>query len=114
MENTSHNKISIVIPCYNEQGVVEETHARLTGILNSAAYPYELIFINDGSTDSTASILEHLHQQDNHTHFISFSRNFGHQAALKAGLFYATGDAVISMDADLQHPPELIRQFLSK
>jgi len=106
-------KISIIIPAYNEEknlplirNRIEETFLLLEN------YLYEIIFINDGSQDSTQKVLENLSSKYSEVKYIELSRNFGHQAALKAGIYYANSDAVISMDADLQHPPELIPQLI--
>ena len=106
-------KISIVIPMYYEEQVAKECYKRVTNVLKSIEnYDYEIIFINDGSKDKTLDILEKLAQNDGKVKVISFSRNFGHQAAVTAGLKYVSGDAVIIMDADLQDPPELIPDML--
>jgi glycosyltransferase involved in cell wall biosynthesis len=100
-------KISIVIPSYNEEGNILEITNRLKLELEKYS-SYEIIFIDDGSLDGSLKLFEKLHDEDNRVNFISLSRNFGHQNALKAGLDFATGDCIISMDADLQHPTELI------
>ena len=106
-------KISLVIPMYYEEQVAEECYRRTRNVLNSIEeYDYEIIFINDGSKDKTLEILETIAKEDNKVKVISFSRNFGHQSAVTAGLKYATGDAIIIMDADLQDPPELIPDML--
>jgi dolichol-phosphate mannosyltransferase len=114
MKKEIEGTISIIIPCFNEESNLSEIYSRLLLTLNSNSIRYEIIFINDGSQDDTSLILERLSKQDKHTHFITFSRNFGHQAALKAGLDFCTGEAAISMDADLQHPPEMIPKFVEK
>ena len=106
-------KISLVIPMYYEEQVVEECYKRVTKVLKDLNdYNYEIIFINDGSKDKTLEILENLAKTDDNVKIISFSRNFGHQAAVTAGLKYVSGDAIIIMDADLQDPPELIPDML--
>ena len=106
-------KISLVIPMYYEEQVAEECYRRTRNVLKSIEeYDYEIIFINDGSKDKTLEILETIAKEDNKVKVISFSRNFGHQSAVTAGLKYATGDATIIMDADLQDPPELIPDML--
>lgn len=106
-------KISIIIPMYQEQDVINECYKRITNILNQLElYDYELICINDGSRDKTLQILEQLAKNDEKLKVISFSRNFGHQAAVTAGLKYAMGDAVVIIDADLQDPPELIPDMI--
>lgn len=105
-------KISIVIPCYNEEGNVVELYNKINEILSD--YTVEYIFIDDNSKDETLNILEELSEKDSNVKFISFSRNFGHQNALRAGLEYSTGECVISMDADLQHPPEILPKLIEK
>ena len=106
-------KISIVIPMYFEELVVEECYNRVTEVLkNLKDYEYEIIFVNDGSKDKTLEILEKIAENDKKVKVISFSRNFGHQAAVTAGLKETTGDAVVIIDADMQDPPELIPEML--
>ncbi|GKU85209.1 glycosyltransferase family 2 protein [Niallia sp. NCCP-28] len=107
-------KYSIIIPVFNEEQVIEHTYERLKIVMDSTAETYELLFINDGSRDSTIDILKHLGETDNHIKTIDFSRNFGHQIAITAGMDYAQGDAVIIIDADLQDPPELILEMIGK
>lgn len=107
-------KISIVIPSFNEAGNITELVQRLTMVLNALPYNYDVIFIDDGSSDDTLEILKSLNTINNNLYYLELSRNFGHQNALKAGYDYAEGDCIISMDGDLQHPPELIPQFLEK
>ena len=104
--------VSIVIPCYNEEGNIIELYKRVKSVLNEKQV--EFIFIDDNSSDSTLSIIEKLSDKDTAVKYISFSRNFGHQSALKAGLESASGDCVITMDADLQHPPEILKSLLVK
>ncbi len=99
--------ISVVIPAFNEQDNLPVLIQQLTVALKRIGL-YEIIIVNDGSTDETEHVAETLHHLDQNVHFISFTRNFGHQYALKAGLDVAKGDCVISMDADLQHPVSLI------
>ncbi len=106
--------ISVVIPLYNEEEVLTETHARLSAVMHSVGEAYELIFVNDGSRDKTPEIAARLCEKDPHARLISFSRNFGHQIAITAGMDYAVGDAVILIDADLQDPPELIPEMIKK
>ena len=108
-------KVSLVIPMYCEEKVVEECYKRVVNILKQLEnYEYEIIFINDGSTDKTLEILQQIAENDKQVKVISFSRNFGHQAAVTAGLKEVTGDAIIIIDADLQDPPELIPDMLKK
>lgn len=107
-------RISIIVPVYNEEGNIERLYATLQPLLNawSSTYTYELIFINDGSRDSSWSIISRLAHANPHIKGINFSRNFGHQVALTAGYDLAQGDAIISMDADLQDPPSLLNDML--
>jgi dolichol-phosphate mannosyltransferase len=103
--------ISIVIPIYNEEDNIRELYNRLVKILSELKVSYEIIFSDDGSKDNSWSIIEGLHAQDSHVRGIKLSRNFGHQYALKAGLDYSRGEAVVSLDGDLQQPPEMIKDF---
>lgn len=108
-------KISIVIPAFNEEDNLSEIRKEIEHVfLTLPAYQFEIIFVNDGSRDGTQSQLEELCLQFYNIKFIEFSRNFGHQNAVKAGLDFADGNAVISMDADLQHPPSLIPEMIKK
>ncbi|OCA78300.1 glycosyl transferase family 2 [Chryseobacterium contaminans] len=108
-------KISIVIPAHNEEGNVALVHEKIKEVFSGLEhYDFEIIFVNDGSRDNTQQKLEELSQKYEEVKFIEFSRNFGHQPAVKAGMDYADGNAVISMDGDLQHPPELIPEMLKK
>lgn len=104
--------ISIVVPMYFEEEVAKECYTRLSNVVIKNNLDYELIFVNDGSTDKTLQILEELAKKDSHVKVISFSRNFGHQIAVTAGIDKSKGDAVIIIDADLQDPPELIPQMI--
>lgn len=105
--------ISVVAPCYNEADAVEPFAAELTKALGACAIDYELVFIDDGSTDDTRARLAALAQADRHVRVVAFSRNFGKEAALTAGLDHAKGDAVVVIDVDLQDPPSLIRDFIA-
>ncbi|WP_129727007.1 glycosyltransferase family 2 protein [Ectobacillus funiculus] len=107
-------RYSIIIPVYNEEAVVEETYRRLTGVMKSLQESYELLFINDGSKDRTAEIVEGISKRDHSVKLLDFSRNFGHQIAITAGMDYARGEAIIIIDADLQDPPELIPDMIEK
>lgn len=106
-------KISIVIPAYNEEEVLNKLIERLAILINNTPkYEFEVIFVNDGSQDKTLEILEEIAQKEKRLKILSFSRNFGHQASVTAGIKYVTGDAVVIIDADLQDPPELIPQMI--
>jgi polyisoprenyl-phosphate glycosyltransferase len=107
-------RISVVVPAYNEELVINETHKRLNDALSSIAVDYEIIYVNDGSRDKTIEILKEIGAKDSHVRILNFSRNFGHQVAVTAGIQHATGDAVVLIDADLQDPPELIKEFVRK
>lgn len=108
-------KISIVIPAHNEEGNVALVHQKIKEVFDGLSnYDFEIIFVNDGSRDNTQQKLEELSAKYDEVKFIEFSRNFGHQPAVKAGMDYAEGNAVISMDGDLQHPPELIPEMIQK
>ncbi|MDD2798987.1 MAG: glycosyltransferase family 2 protein [Bacteroidales bacterium] len=105
--------LSVVIPIMNEAGNVSLMVDRLTHTLEKIIN-FEIIFVNDGSTDNTLEVIKELGEKDDRIKYLSFSRNFGHQSALRAGLDYAEGDCVVSMDGDLQHPPELIPAMIEK
>jgi len=105
--------ISVVIPAYNEAGNIRMITKKLSEQLKDMG-DYEILFIDDGSTDSTLDEIKEIMKVTNYVKFISLSRNFGHQKALKAGIDHARGDCVITMDADLQHPPELISKLIEK
>ena len=107
-------KLSVIVPMYYEEEVAEECYKRLKKVLEglSEKYEYEIVFINDGSKDKTLNILENIAKKNKNVKIISFSRNFGHQCAVTAGLKYITGDAIVIIDADLQDPPELIPEML--
>lgn len=106
--------LSIVIPLFNEQENVTYLYDRLTTASSSWNEDYEIIFVDDGSTDNTLELLRAFSSRDQRIQIISLSRNFGHQAAISAGIKYSTGDAVIVMDGDLQDPPEELHRFLEK
>lgn len=105
---------SVVVPVYNEELVIRETYKRLKSVMDGLNEPYELIFVNDGSRDATAAIAKGICEEDRNVKFISFSRNFGHQVAITAGMDYSRGEAVVVIDADLQDPPEVITEMLKK
>lgn len=106
-------RVSVIIPIYNEEGCILAVAGRVLKVLSQYS-DYELLFIDDGSSDKSLEVLKNLHSQNPRINYLSFSRNFGHQNALRAGMKYATGDCIISMDGDLQHPPELISELISK
>ncbi len=107
-------KISIVIPSFNEEGNIKIIVKALNEVMQKLNYSYELIFVDDGSSDKTLSILQEISAIDSNVFFIELSRNFGHQNALKAGLDLASGDCIITMDGDMKHPPEMIPQLIEK
>lgn len=104
--------LSVVIPIYNEEDVLAEFHARLSAVLDSLDLAAEVIFVDGGSADGTADILAQLKSDDPRVGIVRLSRNFGKEAAVTAGMYYACGDAVVVIDADLQDPPELIAEFV--
>jgi len=103
-----------VIPCFNESDVLEGLFERLSSVLTKLDDEHEIIFVDDGSTDHTLVMLRELSQDDTRITILELSRNFGKEAALTAGIDAATGDAVVPMDADLQHPPELILEMIEQ
>jgi len=107
-------KLSVIVPCYNEEEVLAETHARLAAVLRAITPTYEIIYVDDGSRDKTAEILKGICDQDGNVRAIRLARNFGHQNALACGLAAVTGDAAVIIDADLQDPPEVIPEFVAK
>jgi len=112
VKNSDPELLSIVVPAYNEQDVLVEFHQRVTGVVSGIDANYELIYINDGSTDNTSAILEDLHLKDKHVTILELSRNFGKEIALTAGLYHSRGDATVIIDADLQDPPEVIPELI--
>ncbi len=105
-------KISLVIPVFNEEENLREFHKRITEVMSNESYEYNIIFVDDGSKDGSRAILNELSKKDYHVEAYLLSRNYGHQMAITCGLDNADGDAVISMDGDLQHPPELVPEML--
>jgi dolichol-phosphate mannosyltransferase len=106
--------ISVVVPVFNEKPVLPELRRRLTGILEEVTPRFEVLLIDDGSTDGTAELADRIHDEDARFKCVHFSRNFGHQAAVTAGLRYATGDVTCVMDADLQDPPEVLHSLFAE
>jgi len=107
-------RYSIVVPVYNEELVLETCYSRLTAVMEKTGEDYELIFVDDGSRDKTAAMVSCLCEKDSHVRMLSFSRNFGHQTAITAGMDAAAGQAVVVIDADLQDPPEVILDMIKK
>jgi dolichol-phosphate mannosyltransferase len=105
--------VSLVLPVYNEAEVLEQTHARLRAVIDPLPERFLIYYVDDGSQDETPHILRRLAQEDPRIRILTLSRNFGHQAALTAGLDHAEGEIVISLDADGQHPPELIPEMIA-
>jgi dolichol-phosphate mannosyltransferase len=105
-------KVSLVIPVFNECGVIEQTHAKIAAAIDALPYDFSIFYVDDGSSDGTDASLKAIAAQDSRVHPLALSRNFGHQAALTAGLDHADGDIIISMDGDGQHPPEMLEQMI--
>lgn len=106
--------VSVIIPIYNEEKNIFNLYDRLTGVLQGLGETYELIFVNDGSRDNSIALIKTLADRDEKVKYINFSRNFGHQIAVSAGLDHTSGKAVVIIDADLQDPPELILDLYRK
>jgi len=106
--------LSVVVPCMNEAAGIQQTHRQLCGVLDKASVNFEVIYVDDGSTDSTPELLRALQRGDTRVRALRLSRNFGHQLAITAGIEHSSGDAVIVIDGDLQDPPEVILEFLAK
>lgn len=112
--SSNMKKISVVIPMYNEEEVAKTSYLRIQKVLEELEqYDYEMIFVNDGSKDKTLELLEEMAQKNEKVKILSFARNFGHQAAVTAGIRYVTGDAIVIIDADLQDPPELLPEMIA-
>lgn len=105
---------SVVVPVYNEEEVVVETYKRLKEVMDILSEPYEILFVNDGSRDKTVPIIKDICSRDNSIKLLDFSRNFGHQIAITAGMDFTSGDAIIIIDADLQDPPEVIPAMITQ
>lgn len=104
--------IDLVIPVFNEQGVIEQIHSRIRAVVDGIPHEFRFLYVDDGSDDGTIGSLQSIAASDPRVTFLQLSRNFGHQAALTAGIDHSTGDIVISMDGDGQHPPEMIPQMI--
>lgn len=107
-------RLSVVVSVYNEEKALDQFYAETTKVLNSLFWDWELLFVNDGSSDNSLEVLDRLAGQDSRVKVISFSRNFGHESAMIAGIDYSSGDGVVCMDADLQHPPECLPEIVEK
>ncbi|AIQ66843.1 glycosyltransferase family 2 protein [Paenibacillus graminis] len=107
-------RYSVIVPMFNEEEVIQHTYERLKKVMDGCGGSYELVFVNDGSRDRTAEIMREVSSRDEHVKLVDFSRNFGHQVAITAGMDYAEGEAVVVIDADLQDPPEVILQMIAK
>lgn len=107
-------KLSIVVPVYNEQPNINKFHEEVTRVMETLDMAYEIIFVDDGSKDQTPLILSRLTQIDTHVRALILARNFGHQLAITCGMDHATGDAIVTMDGDLQHPPSMIPDMVEK
>src|SRR5690349_20291105 len=107
-------KLSVILPVLNEENNLAAVYERILPVMAQLGADFEIIFVDDGSTDGSLRRMEELCARDARIRMISLSRNFGHQAALTAGMDFATGDAVIHMDADLQHPPEVLRDLVAQ
>jgi len=105
---------SIIAPIYNEHDSLPELHRRVSAVMNGLGEPWELILVDDGSSDGSTELIRQLAEQDEHVRPVIFARNFGHQIAVTAGLDYARGDAVVIIDADLQDPPEVIPDLVAR
>lgn len=108
MDNRSNIELSIVVPVFNEEQIIEELVRRMSAAAQSITPDYEIVFVNDGSRDGSLLKLKAASELDPRLHYISFSRNFGHQIAITAGMDYSRGNAIVTIDGDLQDPPELI------
>lgn len=108
------NSISVAVPCYNEEEVIEETYKRLRAVLDKINVPNEIVFVDDGSKDETWNILKGIQAKDSKVKIVKLSRNHGHQFALTAGLDQCKGEVILIIDADLQDPPELLEGMIEK
>ena len=114
MDNQPNIALPIVVPVYNEELIIEELQRRMVAAAEQITPDYEIIFVNDGSRDASLPKLKAVCEQNPRLHYISFSRNFGHQIAITAGMDYARGEAIVTIDGDLQDPPELIPEMYAQ
>ena len=105
-------KLSLIVPCYNEEAALPIFYKEITKVMRTLSYEYELLFVNDGSNDNTLSCLKEFAAEDSNAKYISFSRNFGKEAAMYAGFCNANGDYIAVMDADMQDPPSLLPEMV--
>jgi polyisoprenyl-phosphate glycosyltransferase len=112
--DSSRPLLSVVVPVYNEEAVIEALHSRLLQVLSPSFESFEIVFVNDGSRDATPSMIDAICKSDQRFKALHFSRNFGHHAAVTAGLHAVTGNVIVVIDADLQDPPELIHEMIAK
>lgn len=110
--STAEALLSVVVPAYNEEGVLPEFHKRISAVLESMTIDAEIVYVNDGSIDNTLAVMQRMRESDPRVAIVDLSRNFGKEIALTAGLDHASGDAIVFIDADLQHPPELIPELV--
>jgi len=110
--NFTDRLLSIVVPAYNEEEVLPKFHERVSSVLKSMTIDAEIVYVNDGSTDNTLEVIQHIRKSDPRVSIVDLSRNFGKETAVTAGLDHASGDAIVIIDADLQHPPELIPELV--
>lgn len=108
------SKLSVIVSVYNEEAVLQQFYDAIIPVLEKCVWDYELIFVNDGSSDASAGILDYFAMQSTKIKIIHFSKNYGHESAMLAGIDYAKGDGIVCMDADLQHPVELLPQIIEK
>ncbi len=113
-EEKGIKRLSVVVSVYNEETALNQFYQETRKVLESLPWDWELLFVNDGSTDNSQKVLDSLAGLDSRIKIISFSRNFGHESAMIAGLDYSTGDGVVCMDADLQHPPECLSEIVAR
>ncbi len=106
--------LSVIVPCANEEEVLQETNRRLMKALRELGIEFEVLYVDDGSTDSTMDVLRGIQRSDPQVRVVSLSRNFGHQVAITAGMEHSAGDGIVVIDADLQDPPEVIREFVER
>jgi len=113
-KNSTNKKLSLLVPMYNESSVIPVFFETVLKVLETVSYEIEIVCVNDGSTDNTLELLKGYAEKDNRIKLVSFSRNFGKEPAMTAALDFATGDAIVPIDADLQDPPELIHEMLEE